>query len=117
MKQISDFEIVNHGIDNSQYFQGCGTYRTNFLFCSTGCGESAKDAFEDCIEQIFQMDFDADKIKKSKEGKKYQTKSAKKYDIQKYLRDGKYSKPEIEKIFDDGCDLYYYLSVRWNEKL
>lgn len=114
MKQISDFEIVDHGIDNSQYFQGCGTHGTNFLFCFTGCGESARDAFKDCIKQIFQMGFDVDKIRKSKEVKKYQTKKTTNFTVTKYLKKQGWKKIEIESDLNDN---YYYLSIRWNEKL
>lgn len=46
------YEIVNHGYNHSQYFQGCGTYGTDFDHVVTGCGYNAKEAYEDAAEQI-----------------------------------------------------------------
>ena len=114
MKQISDFEIINHGIDNSQYFQGCGVVYTKFSHIAIGCGNSAKDAFEDCLENIAQQDFDVSLIEKSKEGKKYQTKKAANFTVTKYLKKQGWKKKDFE--FDQENDNYYYLSIRWNEK-
>lgn len=53
------YEIINHGYDHSQYFQGCGTFGTNFSHCVTGCGNNAKEAYEDAAEQVSQMFEDA----------------------------------------------------------
>ena len=46
------YEIINHGYDHSQYFQGCGTYGTPFEYVATGCGMTAKEAYEDAVDQI-----------------------------------------------------------------
>ena len=115
MKQIKEFDIQNHGIDNSQYFPGISLAFSDYLWKAIGIGESAKDAFEDCIDQIFQMEFDADKIRKSKEAKEYQTKKAANFTVTKYLKKQGWKKKDFE--FDQENDNYYYLSIRWNEKL
>jgi len=46
------YEIINHGYDHSQYFQGCGTSYTPFERVVTGCGMNAKEAYEDAADQI-----------------------------------------------------------------
>ena len=46
------YEIINHGYNHSQYFQGCGTCGTSFDCAVTGCGMNAKEAYEDAVEQI-----------------------------------------------------------------
>ncbi len=112
MKLIQSFDIQNHGIENCQYFSGCGTAYSQFNYCVTGIGESAKESFEDCLEQIAQNDFDTSKIEKSKEGKTYLTKRAQNHTVSKFLRKIGLKKKEIE---SENNENYYYLSIRWNE--
>ena len=50
--KIVDFEILNHGFEHAQYFQGCGVSFTKFAHVVTGAGANAKDAYNDAIEQI-----------------------------------------------------------------
>lgn len=52
MARVTAFEIVNHGYEHAQYFQGCGVAFTRFQHCVTGAGDNAKEAFEDACEQI-----------------------------------------------------------------
>jgi hypothetical protein len=49
------FEIIDHGPEHSQYFQGCGTSYTPYSSVVTGIGDNAKEAYEDCIDQIYQL--------------------------------------------------------------
>ena len=53
---MPQFEIINHGWDNSQYFQGCGTAYTEYDSVVTGCGDNAKDAYEDAVDSVFQIE-------------------------------------------------------------
>jgi hypothetical protein len=48
-----NYEIINHGWKNSQYFQGCGCSHTRFDHVATGAGNNAKEAYEDALEQIY----------------------------------------------------------------
>ena len=52
---ISDYELIDHGIDNSQYFQGCGTCFTSFDNVVTGCGDNFAEALEDALDSIAQQ--------------------------------------------------------------
>jgi len=58
---MKQFEIINHGIENSDYFQGCGTAFTPFKHCVTGIGMTTQEAYEDAIEQVYMSDDNADK--------------------------------------------------------
>jgi hypothetical protein len=51
MKKIVAYEIVSHGVEHEQYFQGCGVAFTKYDECYTGIGDSEKAALEDAIEQ------------------------------------------------------------------
>lgn len=63
MKKVNAFEIVDHGVDNEQYFPGCGVACTDFIGIATGIGDSAHEAMEDALEQLAQMDWDVEGIK------------------------------------------------------
>ena len=58
MKKLIDFEIVNHGPEYSDYFQGCGTAFTKYDMAVTGIGDNAKAAYDDAVEQLYQMDIE-----------------------------------------------------------
>lgn len=51
-RTIVDFELISHGFEHPDYFQGCGVMCTPFASVVTGCGNTEKEAFEDAIEQI-----------------------------------------------------------------
>ena len=58
------FEIIVHGADHEQYFQGCGTAFSNFDNVVTGIGTDAKEAYLDAVEQVYQqLGEEADKLK------------------------------------------------------
>lgn len=53
--QVTNCEIVDHGIDNPSYFQGCGTAFTDYENCVTGAGDTPAEAFNDILEQVAQF--------------------------------------------------------------
>lgn len=59
-KLVADYQLIDHGIDGSQYFTGCGTAFTKYTHCVTGIGENPAEAIEDCLEQIACGDGDVD---------------------------------------------------------
>lgn len=63
-KTIVEFEVINHGIDYPDYFQGCGTAFTEFEDVSTGCGNTEAEAFDDALESLAQMGWDAEGMEK-----------------------------------------------------
>jgi hypothetical protein len=62
MEKIREYEIVDHGVENVQYFQGCGVAFTEFSLCVTGAGQNAKEAYEDAVDSLAQVGFDVDKL-------------------------------------------------------
>ncbi len=62
MKTINDYEIVNHGVENEQYFQGCGVCFTSFEDVATGIGDSASDALEDALECLALNGWDTSSV-------------------------------------------------------
>jgi len=54
MLLVGEFELVDHGIDNPQYFQGCGTSFTKYEYCATGCGDNPVEALDDLLEMVSQ---------------------------------------------------------------
>lgn len=60
MKRIEDYEIINHGIEYSDYFQGCGVSFTEFTDVATGIGNSEDEAIADALEQLAQLGWDVE---------------------------------------------------------
>jgi len=55
-------QILDHGVEYEQYFQGCGTSFTDYTDVYTGIGDSAKEALEDALEQAATCGWDVDSI-------------------------------------------------------
>lgn len=62
LNTVKDFEIINHGIEWPDYFQGCGVFCTEYGHVTTGIGYSVKEALDDALEMMAQshsnIDFD-----------------------------------------------------------
>lgn len=57
MKRIVlEYEIVDHGVEHEQYFQGCGTYGTRYDEVFTGVGNTKAEAIEQALEDIAMAD-------------------------------------------------------------
>jgi len=94
------YEIINHGMDNSQYFQGCGTAFSGFNSCVTGCGSDAVEAYEDAVDQVWQTcttkDAGALKLPTRPRG----------YGITRRDR-------VPARLMDQDSDMYWYVSIRF----
>jgi hypothetical protein len=51
-KRILDHEVVDHGVEGEQYFQGCGVAYTDFDDVATGIGDTYNDALADALEGL-----------------------------------------------------------------
>ena len=58
------YQIINHGKENHQYFQGCGVCFSEFDSVVTGCGSDAVEAYEDALECMAQVGIDVAKMPK-----------------------------------------------------
>lgn len=67
-QKIEAFEIVNHGVQNSQYFSFTGTAFTEWDHVACGTGMNAKEAYEDAVDHLAQMGYDVEKLPKRPRG-------------------------------------------------
>ena len=124
MKPITCFEIVDHGIDNAQYFQGCGVSRTKFTDVATGCGDTPSEALADALEQLATCGWDVARVEASSEGLAYinankpsASDKVREQLVNQVEQGADESGDDYEERIDEAlsdCDseLYYYLSVR-----
>lgn len=99
MKTIQEYEIVDHGIEHEQYFQGCGVSFTKFETVSTGIGNSLQKALNDAAEGIAQQGYEI---------------SA---ELEKEIENANNTSNELNHTDcdDDNCyseGVYYYASIR-----
>lgn len=64
MKTIGEFELVDHGIEHEQSFQGCGVAFTDYEDIATGIGNDPAEAVDDALESLTQNDWDVDGMEK-----------------------------------------------------
>ena len=104
MKTIDDFELVDHGIEHSQFFQGCGVAYTNFEHVVTGIGDNPAEAIGDCLEQMAMNDFETENMEARIAEEEYW---------------GNFPlKPSVAEKHpnqSEESELHYHVSIRWNE--
>ena len=88
--KVIEYEIINHGMEHSQYFQGYGVYGTRFTHVWTGVGDSSKEAYNDALDQMFMDDREA--------AEKMPTRPS-----------GIRARPKVP---HDSEDVYFYVSIR-----
>lgn len=93
MRPIVEFEIIDHGVEHEQYFQGCGLAFTSFKDVSTGCGYGCAEAIDDALEQLAMNDWET-------EG------------MEQRIKDDCGLPPDGPAIVGSGEDQHYYVSIR-----
>lgn len=97
MKPITSFQIIDHGVEHSQYFQGCGVSFTPYTDVATGIGSTPKEALDDALDSLAQNDWDTEAIDQSDE----------------YVGMDDTIPPELEEQEDgEPPECYCYVSVR-----
>jgi len=56
----TDYEIVVHGMEHEQHFQGCGVSGTGYTAVFTGIGNNPGEALDDALEQAAMSGWDVD---------------------------------------------------------
>lgn len=97
MKTVNEYQIIDHGVDHGQFFQGCGTSFTEYESVYTGIGDTPFEALEDALNEASMDDWNCEHIENELSDKS---------DI-----------PEIEQEDEDefsDCpsELYHYVSIR-----
>lgn len=64
MKTIIEFEVIDHGIEHEQYFQGCGLSHSEFTDIATGCGNDPREAVDDALDQLAMNDWETEGMEK-----------------------------------------------------
>lgn len=103
LQRVSEFEVVDLGIEHPDYFQGFGVSYTNFNYCCYGIGNDAVDAFDDACEQMSQC---CDCIGLD------DTYS----DMLERYPDFRNKQLVAESEVEPGSESYYHIGIRWNTK-
>jgi hypothetical protein len=99
-----DFEVIDHGIEHSQYFQGCGVSHSRFTDVATGIGYSAHEAGQDALECAwFGEGIDPEECDGWKELE--ETLAGLPGDVLPGL--------EAEHQSDEGSEVWHHVSIRW----
>lgn len=118
MKAIAAFEIVDHGIEYSGFFRGCGVSCTDYTDVATGIGDSEKEALSAALDSLAECGWDTDNCKGLTDARA----NASETDVIASLRRS-WMPRHWDRCGDcvqdscDGCDYdvdppYYYISVR-----
>lgn len=103
--KIVDFEVIDHGYQHAQYFQGCGVSFTSFNHVVTGGGTTQNEAYSDALDQIA--------------GSLYAPGGV---DITRLVRHGNANyfrvriPADVSKAFreNEECEINYLISIRYN---
>lgn len=113
-KKVTEYQLVDHGVDGSQYFPGCGVAFTSFEHVATGCGDTFKEALDDCLESIAQDDVDAEALEALLIADGFDVNDESRSAIAECRKaNGHLSDEEFEDDSQDW-DVYYYVSIRYN---
>lgn len=102
-KKIGEFQLVNHGIEHSQFFQGCGVSFTPFDNVATGIGDNPAEAIDDCLEQMAMNGWEV-------EGMETRIKA------QEGLEEIPLT-PNAYELHGSNSELHYHVSFRWNSEI
>lgn len=88
--KVIEYEIINHGMEHSQCFRGYGVSGTRYTHVWTGIGDSAKEAYNDALDQMAMDDEQAAVMMPTRPA-------------------GVRSRPKVP---PDLEDVYFYVSIR-----
>jgi hypothetical protein len=114
--KIEAFDIVDHGIEHCQYFQGDSAMFTRFDATETGCGDNFAEALDDALESLAQsseleIDFEALEIGiKESLGMKPEDS----FPVKPSASDLIDAKGETDPDSLGDSELYYYVSFRYS---
>ena len=107
------WEIIDHGIDHSQYFQGCGVSYTEFDHVATGCGETPLEAIDGALDAIAMAHDNTDELIAAIEASEDYA-ACKASDISVYKHLVRHGEIEDGDDYPEGCELHYYVSIRYS---
>jgi hypothetical protein len=96
--KVADFEVIDHGIEYPDYFQGCGVAFTSYANVVTGIGDNPADALDDCLEMMAQSGVDVEDME------------------ERILALCGWKEFPTKPSVNGAEDAYYHASIRWNEE-
>jgi hypothetical protein len=113
--RVNAFELLDHGVEHAQYFQGCGVAFTKFDNVATGCGDNFSEALNDALEQIAMSE---DKINvedlEAQINEEYGFKSSKDWPTLPSADEVFRKANDMTEDEENDSELYYYVSIRYN---
>ena len=100
--RITNYEIINHGLEISDYFQGCGVSFTPYSYVVTGTGINLLEAINDALEQIAMSHSVNDGSIDELDRRMLEDNNLKRWPI----------KPHA--CLDENSEENYYISIRYN---
>ena len=114
MRKVESFELVDHGIEPSQYFPGCWAAFTPYTDVVTGIGDNPAEAIKDCLEQMANYDgftlVDLEELDRRMLESEYQTEWPTEPSV---CGPCEYKGGVYEATECDGCEMHYRISIRW----
>lgn len=114
--KVTDYQLIDHGIDGAQYFPGCGVAFTDYDHCATGNGDTFQEALDDCLESIAQDHVDVDDLNArllADHGRtEWETLKSESAIENARKANGHLSDEEWDEELSE-MDVYYYVSVRY----
>jgi hypothetical protein len=103
------WELIDHGLEHAQFFQGVGTSGTPYDHAVTGVGTSYFEALDDALEQIAEEEGTTEEVEAMilEIEKEHRPRVNVPAWMMTSVRDVDCPDP------DDDCEKWYYISIRW----
>lgn len=120
------WQLIEHGMEEAQYFPGVGTAGSPYDHAVTGVGDTYLDALDDALEQLREegggevLVEEIERVHRPRrvEEGDWRLRSVHEACEEEYrgLREGtKYPLSPFEKWHEE-CEIGYYISIRWKER-
>lgn len=99
--KVSDYELVDIGIDHPDYFSGFGVSCTEYTDCVTGIGNTPREALDNCFDQLaWHQDIDWEDLEKRvlEEYPAFSTEG---------------HTPNVGEKYGSETEMQYYIGIRW----
>jgi len=119
--RITKLQLIDHGIEHEQYFQGCGVSFTSYSYCVTGIGDDIREAIEDCLDQIAMQHTGVDnwpfveRLICEQQLGAYEMNDIRSESVSDHIAAERGAMADNHEDADDlDYDLHYYVSIRYS---
>jgi len=125
MPKVIRYELVNIGIEHSQYFQGFGVSHTGYRECAVGIGEDPREALDDVLEQIASVGWDVEALERDIVRcfpNFHNGEACERASVSTYLAENGEARHDDDDDDDyqaareswlDDCEIYYHIGIRF----